>query len=240
MSDDNRLFRWLGRVNAILFFFGAVGAIVVAISLMGGEAPMSRHRSNDTAAGTGSGEIYQFGDSIVEPTAKIGSSAITRLAGTDEGLMTLQRAGRSASFSERGSELVEVNLLLVDLTTMKNRWLFAGVKRDIARSLQVRAVVPVPQNSPDPVVALLLPVAAADTDGDGTIAPSDDHALYLYRLGSAAPVKLLDAKSILGMEQLDSGRILITYYDGKTDRGMMLSAKDFTPLADTAIPPAPK
>ncbi len=35
-------------------------------------------------------------------------------------------------------------------------------------------------------------VADADTNGDGKIASSDHHALYVYRIGTAAPVKLID------------------------------------------------
>ena len=85
-----------------------------------------------------------------------------------------------------------------------------------------------------------MPVAAADTNGDGRIARADDHALYVYRVGGAVAVKLFDAKAIAGMEQINSDRIVITYYDGKTDHALLLSARDFRPIADTVVSPTPK
>jgi hypothetical protein len=42
------------------------------------------------------------------------------------------------------------------------------------------------------------------------------------------------------MEQLDAARILITYYDGRTDHAMLVSAKDFTTIADAPVSPTPK
>ena len=240
MTDDNGFFRWLGRINAMLFFLAAAGVIVFvgANALIWG--PMSHDAPTGAEAKNG-GDTYSFGGTIGMSSVTTGAASITRLDGTDEGVMVLQRGGSNPYGLESRSrfETSDVNFLLVDLKTMKNRWLFEGVKRDIGEVLEVRSSVPVPQNSPDPVTALLMSVAAADTDGDGKITRTDGNALYVYRVGSAKAVKLFDAKSISGMEQIDSERIVITYYDGKTDHAVLLSARDFRTIADTTLSPTP-
>jgi len=241
MGDDNRFFRWLGRINAMLFFLAVAGTIV----LMGGESLMWGLMSHDapTAAEVKNGDdTYAFGGTIGSPAVSTGAPSITRLDGTDEGVMVLQRGDPRAYGLESRSRFAaaDVNLLLVDLRTMKTRWLFGGVKHDIGQILEVRSSVPVPQSSADPVTALLMPVAAADTNGDGKVTRADGDALYLYRVGGANAVKLFDAKSITGMEQIDSERIVVTYFDGKTDHARLLSARDFKSIADTAISPTPK
>jgi len=240
MADDNRFFRWLGRINSLLFFLGVVGLLL----FVGGSALMWRtvSREEPVAAITKSGgETYAFGGSIGAPTPSLGGPEITRLEGTDEGVMVLQRGGPRASGLDRvsGYDANDVNYLLVDLRTMKTRWLFDGVKRDIGYAFQVRETVPAPQNSPDPVTALLMPVAEADTNGDGKINGTDHHALYLYRVDSAGPVRLLDSHSISGIEQLDGERVVVSYYDGESDHAALLSAKDFHMIADTRLSTLP-
>jgi hypothetical protein len=240
MADDNRFFRWLGRINAMLFFVAVAGVIV----LMGGESLMWGLMSHDAPAGAqmkNGDDTYAFGGTLGPPSVATGASSISHLDGTDEGVMVLRRGDPNPYGLESRSrfETGDVNFLLIDLKTMKNRWLFEGVKRAIGQVLEVRSSVPVPQNSPDPVTALLMAVAVADTNGDGKITRADDNALYVYRVGSAKAVKLFDAKAISGMEQIDSERIAITYYDGKTDHAVLLSARDFKAIADTTLSPTP-
>ena len=99
--------------------------------------------------------------------------------------------------------------------------------------------MPVPQNAVDPVTALLMDVADADTNGDGKVTSSDHHALYVYRPGGAEPVKLVDAWSISNVQQLDGERIAVTYYDGKIDHALLLSARDFRTIADAPLSTRP-
>lgn len=242
MADDNRFFRWLWRINSILFFLGAstvvalIGIPELLRTTMPREAPA-------TAQATDEGYTYEFNAGGLGDATY--STLLTHLAGTDEAIAVLQgstRGGGSYGLSSRGRsyEISTVNLLSVDLKTMKNRWLFPGVKRDIQSVYQVRATAPVPQNASDPVTALLMDVADADTNGDGKITASDRHSLFVYRPGSARPVKLVDAWSISGVQQLDGERIAVTYYDGKTDHAVLLSAKDFQVVADTVLAATPK
>ncbi len=125
------------------------------------------------------------------------------------------------------------------MTTLRSRWLFRGVNNDIARAVIVRAGVSVPPEKPAAVTALLMPVATADTNGDGTVSPADDHALYVYRVGGGAPVKVIDAKSISDIVQLDSDRVMVEYFDGAQERIALLSTKGFKPLAQSAVPTTP-
>jgi hypothetical protein len=245
MADDNRFFRWLRRINALLFFMGAAGFIVLAggsaLSILFERQAVFREEPATVEAKSG-GETYAFGGTVGLPIASTGAAALTHLDGTDEGIMVLQRGGPRVYGLDSGSRLDanDVNYLVVDLKTLKTRWLFRGVKRDIADAVTVREIVPVPKDGPDRTTALLMPVAEADTNGDGKIDRADRHALYAYRVGSAGAVKLFDAQSISGIEQLDGDRVEVTYSDGKSDRAALLSAKDFHTIADTmlsALPP---
>ena len=238
MADDNRFFRWLGRINSMLFFLAVLGVLIAIFTMFAGEVP----HGPPLAAQTKSGEdTYSFGGGLAEAA---NMSILTHLDGTEEGIVVLQRTARGnpygLSSGGRSYDSGTVNLLSLDLKTMKSRWLFAGVKRDIAGVYQVRALVPVPQNATDPVTALLMDVADADTDGDGKVTSSDHHALYVYRLGGAEPVKLADAWSITGVQQLDAERIAVTYYDGKIDHALLLSARDFHTIADAPLSTTPK
>jgi len=43
--------------------------------------------------------------------------------------------------------------------------------------------------------------------------------------------------SVTTIDQLDSGRVLVTYDDGKTEHAAMLSTKDFSIIASATISP---
>jgi hypothetical protein len=237
MADDNRFFRWLGRINSLLFFLAILGVLAAVFVMFAGEVPHGPPLTAQTKSG---GDTYSLGGALGDA---VYSSLLTHLDGTDEGIVILRRDGRGNPYAlSSGSRLYEggtVNLLSVDLKTMKNRWLFRGVKRDIAGVFQIREAVPVPQNAVDPVTALLMDVADADTNGDGKVTSSDHHALYVYRLGGSEPVKLVDAWSVSNVQQLDGERIAVTYYDGKIDHALLLSARDFRTIADAPLSTRP-
>jgi hypothetical protein len=244
MADDNRFFGWLGRINAILFFLGAAGVIVLGggsvLSVLIEQRGVS-HVEPATVETKSGGETYAFGGMVGGPIASIGAPTLTHIDGTDEGIMVLQRGGPRLYGLDSGSRLEanDVNYLVVDLKTMKTRWLFRGVKRDIAYAADIREIIPVPKDAPDRTTALLMPVAEADTNGDGKIDRADRHALYAYRVGSASAVRLFDAQTISEIQQLDADRVEVTYYDGKSDRAALLSVKDFHTIADTALSALP-
>jgi hypothetical protein len=239
MADDNRFFRWLWRINSLLFFLVILGVLIAFFIMFAGEVP---HGPTPMAQMKSGEDTYAFGGGLGEAS---NSSLLTHLDGTEENIAVLRRNSRGNPYGlGSGSRSYDgggtVNLLSLDLKTMKNRWLFPGVKRDIESVYQVRTSVPVPQNASDSVTALLMDVADADTNGDGKIASSDHHALYVYRIGTAAPVKLIDAWWVSGVQQLDGERVVVTYYDGKADHAVLISAKDFRVVADTILSATPK
>ena len=245
MADDNRFFRCSGA-STRLFFMGAAGFIVLAggsaLSILFERQAVLREEPATVEAKSG-GETYAFGGTIGLPIASTGAGAITHLDGTDEGIMVLQRGGPRVYGLDRGSRLDanDVNYLVVDLKTLKMRWLFRGVMRDISDAVIIREIVPVPKDGPDRTTALLMPVAEADTNGDGKIDRADRHALYAYRVGSAGAIRqaVRFSQWISGIEQLDGDRVEVTYSDGKSDRVALLSARDFRTLADTALSALP-
>lgn len=236
MRDDSRFFHWLGRINSVLFFLGALALLAVAIGAFWGESfragPERPEKARD-------GETYAFGGNI--DMGSVPAAAIARLEGSDEAYMVLQRGGeRHGSFrSDSRASSANVNVLLFDLDTMRSRWMFQGLKQDIGPSLFVRAVIPAPNDTFDPVVGVLMPVATADTDGDGVLTSADDHSLYVYRPEGVTAVKLIAAKLVSSMQQIDNMRVLVTYNDGKTERAAVLATKDFSVTADAQVPPPP-
>jgi hypothetical protein len=240
MADDNRFFRLLGRVNAVLFFL-ACCAVLLAVGIMFAGEPLLRPSGAPYAAvETAGGDTYEFGGNL---NLDSDFSTLTRLEGTEEGFLVLQRDSggykHRVSLSRDRGETDNVDVLLFDLRTMQSRWMFRGTGQDIQRAYRIREVFPAPEKGVDPVTALLMPVAAKDTNGDGKINSNDAHALYLYRPGTARAVKLLDAVLVNDVEQIDSGRVLVLYSDGKADHAAMLSAKDFSVIAQAAVSPNP-
>lgn len=242
MGDDNRFFRWLWRINSLLFFLAALGLILGVLTAFMGSRFSSADMPAAAPVAKSGGDMFVFTSNLTAPIASTDGWGITPLDDTDVAVMVLQRlnANSYSGSLSRYQRDSDVNLLLIDLKTMKSRWLLDGVHHDIGSMLKVLAQVPAPQGSPDPITALLMPVASKDTNGDGKITAADDHALYVYRIGSEAPVKVLEAKSVLGMDQLDSERVVIRYYDGKSDRLQLLSAKTFAPLAGAPLPSVPR
>lgn len=238
MAEDNGFFRWLGRINAVLFLLAAIGVILAVGGLY--------LQSLDVWEQPPAAPVAQKGDDTYEFGIGIGASVlnpydwnIAVLDGTDEGVLVLQRRGSASGSVSRYGLNRNVNLLLVDLKTMQSRWLFAGVKHDIGRIVTVHESVTAREEKQTAVTALLLSVASADSNGDGKISAADDHALYAYRIGGGAPLKVIDAKSVAGVQQLDSDRVMVEYFDGKANRIALLSAKDFKPLAQSALPAMP-
>src|ERR1700753_1528489 len=92
MTDDNRFFRWLGRVNAMPFYLSAAGVIV----FVGANALIWRPMSHDAPTGAeakNGGDTYSFGGMTGMSSGATGAASINRLDGTDEGVMVLQRGG---------------------------------------------------------------------------------------------------------------------------------------------------
>ncbi len=242
MSDDSRFFRWLGRINALLFFVAVCALIIgMASAFVGMQFSPADMPAAAPVAKSGE-DTFVFANNLIAPMPSTAGWGVTQLDDTDVAFMVLQRqnANPYSSSLSRYQRDSDVNLLLIDLKTMKSRWLLDGVHHDIGPMLKVLAQAPAPQSGPNPVTALLMPVASKDTNGDGKISAADDHALYVYRIGAKAPVKVLDARTVLGMDQLDSERIVVRYYDGKTDRLQLLSAKTFAAVADAPLPSVPR
>jgi|GEM_PF-5771631 len=240
MADGNRFFRWLGRINAILFFLVITGIALLVGANFGLDFALPHHETHAVVE-IASGDTLEFGGNLT--LGEDYSSQMTRLEGTQEGLMVLRREGPPrgslSSSGGRYGDTANVNVLLFDLGTMKNHWMFRGNKQDIERAYAIRAVIPAPKDGVDPVTAILMPVATKDTNGDGKIDRSDADSLYIHRPGSTGAVKLFDAVSVTTIDQLDSGRVLVTYDDGKTDHAAMLSTKDFSIIALATISPKP-
>lgn len=227
--EENRFFKWLGRVNAIVLFFAGI-VILVALA---GHSTLSAWRGeaeqNPTGAATSSqNELHYM---LGELPLAVPSSQVTLFDNTDEGMMVLSRR----SFGQ-----TDVNILLINLDTMKSRWMFSGVRRSIGSVFVVNSTLP--KAAGNRVVGVVIPVAKSDTDKDGEITNGDEETLYLYRPGSGRdPVPLLSARHAGPVQQLSSERLLVLYNAGwDKDRVALYSVPEFKRLADNPMPNVPK
>jgi len=247
MQDDNRFFRFLNRVNAIILPVAGIAVLVfIAVSafpLWYHDVPPERFVAQGVIADTK--YKYAFSEdphALGEADMNLG---LIRLDGTNESMLVLKRVveegGGSLSRASRGDE--NANLLLIDLDTAKSHWMFAGTNRNIMSSFEVRAAVPTSGGASNPVVTLLLTVVDADTNKDGQFNGADDQVLYVYRPGAPAAFKLMSARSISYIAQIDSGKVFVvfvTYSDGKSDHLMLLAKNDFKPIAQNTLVSTPK
>ncbi len=239
MEEKNRFFRFLNRMNSILLALAGLAILF----FIGGNLFFWPRYFEHPAAGLVHVEqadpnvSYTFGSGL----STLDATTISLLDGTSEAVMVLERDrnDRYGSFSSEGRGPSEdVNVLIVNAATGRSHWLFHGVKQSIGGSYPVHPAAAAAGATPA-VIALLLAVATADTNHDNRIDRRDDESLYLYRPGMDRAVKLLAAKGISNVVQTGPEQVLVTYYDGKTDRLAIFSTADFKPIAQNAIASTP-
>ncbi len=95
MQDDNRFFRWLGRINSMLFFLAvlgvilSVGAMYLQTESFGNDMPRAK------AVAQKGDDTYVLGGDIAGPLSGPDIANVELLDGTNEGVMKLRREGRS-------------------------------------------------------------------------------------------------------------------------------------------------
>jgi hypothetical protein len=226
--EENRFFKWLGRANAIILFFAGIAILVALVGYNILPAWRGSAEPNPSAAaGPSQRELHYM---VGELPLAISSSDLTLFDNTNEGMMVLT----SRSFGE-----TNVNILIVNLETMKSRWMFPGNRRSIGSVHVINSTFP--KTASNRVVGLVIPVASSDTDKDGEITNGDEETLYLYRPGSGSdPVPLLTAKSA-NVQQLSSERMMVLYNAGRDDDRMALySIPEFKRLAGNPLAAVPK
>ncbi|HWD26188.1 MAG TPA: hypothetical protein VG387_03420 [Rhizomicrobium sp.] len=234
--DSNPFFRLLGRINTVLIALIGLTVLVILVVSQAWWLPREIVRRHDDGPVPVSDVTYQL-DALHEDNQD-GDVAVPD--GWRDGLMLLNREDGARNpyalgSSGGGASPVGVNILSIDLETAKARYLFAGTARAIEAVHFVHG--PKTQGVPQgPVTALLLTMTDADTNHDGKIDTHDDDALYLYRPGDAAPRRLLTARTVTGVRQVDDGRVLVSTADRAGDHVTLFATGDFHVLASGPLP----
>jgi hypothetical protein len=238
MGEENRFFRALNRINAILFLLTL--STVLLLALWGGYllfASSARHHREYARDTPPDKQPLLFGGTLSSI-----DTPYTVLDGTGEAFLVLHRdvPYKPVALSSGGSggDEIQVNLLIVDLASGRSRWMFRGTKRCIAASAMMHAKNPdaVPAGAPNPVTAVLLAVAEHDNNGNGVVDCGDGQSLYLYRPGAAEAVPLMPATFINSIHQTADGQMLVTYSKGDGDRVAIFETSGFHRISDESLP----
>jgi len=242
MSDENRFFRFVWRFNAILL---AAVVFVVLVSLGWGLFSLlsiSRVYSPEPV-----GHFAPVPKAAEQHyTFRLANSQLqTSLA--NEKVLTLQRwpadqneydlsIGSGPSSSRMAQD---VNLLAVDRQDANSHWLFHGYDRLIVSQDPVNATQPPDSKGTPPVIALVIQSVDADTNKDGELTYKDRQSLYFYDQGTSEAVKFLTADDIIVTEQIEGGKYLVVYENGKVATAATYSIPDFKLLTQKPLPNVP-
>lgn len=233
MHEENRFFRILWRVNAVLLALaGLLAAGLLAAAAAGMLFSGFGRRDEPVPMKSAAGDKVRF---ELAPEG-------TPLQGTTFMLFTLNRE-RSAfadegSFSGRGNTGQDANYLIVDSGTASGTWLFAHETQAIWSRLLLYKTPSA--DGGDVVTAMILTVTDADTDQDGALTGRDRQSLCFYRPGAARAVKFFTADNIWSVRQVDADRFSVVYGDGGKTEAAVFSTHDVALLRKSVLPAYPK
>lgn len=225
MSESNGFFRWIWRVNAILFLLLCLGAaagsgwwlwqnhtshaqVDGAVGLDGHYKPPAEHR------------FHYFGLDRGSLVSTSGHRAVL--------LKRWDHRMSDAPFAAPVPPLdSDVNLLEINNASGEARWVFPGHAQSILLSAVIRETGS-EQSSP---IALALYVKAVTYDAQGELNspydPDPKYSLVVYRPGAKDLKKLPIADNITWMAQTSTDRFLVLSGTGGTRTATLFSLPDF-------------
>jgi hypothetical protein len=229
MSDENKFFRFVWRVNALVLLLALVGG--------GGWAAWQSYKLAHEART----------DILFMPEQK-GPSAFSLQAADPSGVF-------SSGMPERLYYLVENDTGAQDHATTRNilalndkaktsHWLFAQGKRAILDESMVykfaKRTADAEEGGGYGFAALAIVVVENDTNRDGRFDAKDRQSLYITRLDGKAPVKLLTADRIVLETAIFQQNVqrLIAQDDGKSFE-ITYSVPDLEVVAKIPLPGLP-
>lgn len=228
MSDDNKFFRWVWRLNGLLL------VLLLGGGLIGGayffwESYLINHYVEAHYA------------NVVKPNL---NAPVYALETADKTLPFLTGAPeRLYALAERVAydpdKRTVHNILALNDEAKTSHWLFAPGKQVI---LDSEMLYQFPSGKRDEAVAgyrlpgMALVVAEADTNKDGAVDEHDHQALYFYHLDGKPPVKILSGDRILldapGFPNLN---LHVFYQDGGKSFALTYSIPDLTVTAKISV-----
>jgi hypothetical protein len=237
--DQNRFFRWVWRLNALLLALGGILIVGFAAKNLlftpqwqpppeGHFAPVPKDAEKDSTYRLEATNIGFAGENIL---------SLHKWNGVPRSYGLAMEMRVSSSYM---GAIDGVNLLALSGSTGAGHWLFHGYKRVVVSEAgMVRdSVPPVPGVVPNPI-ALVIQTIDADTNNDGEFTEKDKQSLYVYRPGMQFAEKFLDADYIVSREQIDADHFLVVYEHGRSAIAATFSIPDFKLKSERPIPSVP-
>lgn len=222
MQEENRFFRYVWRLNAVLF---AAGGLLILFAVFGGYSLL--FHSHDQAAP----------NLVVAPKGApaaryILSSDPENLGGGQGLLFTLEKYTDEprglSSYSPRGET---VNLLVVNGDAV-GHWIFPGIGQRICQ----RTRIGISDEEDSPVAALVMSVAQSDTNKDGEISCADSQMVYAYPMNARGPSKLFSADTVRSVTKIGPSKVLIVFDANGNSIAAVVATADLRVVSRKLLP----
>jgi len=246
-SEENRFFRFLWRLDAILLALAGLLAISV-ISTLVIQNWMLRHPDEPAPEGH-----FTPVPKAAEESNTYRLSAQPELDSLPgEQFYVLQRWNGAPSTYGLGDAVVSspsdfrltnaVNLLAVNSTTGASHWLFEGYRRAVVDQQSIYSKgPPLPDTKPYPhPIVLVIRTVDKDTNNDGLFNLHDRQTLYFYRPGDTRASKFFEADYIISMQEVEGGNLFIVYEKGQSAIAASFRVPDFKLLSQHKLPDVPR
>jgi hypothetical protein len=252
VQEDNKFFRYVWRVDAVLLAMAGLAVVVlvtwelVANLLRPGYEPVPEGNFRPVPKDAEQNYTYRLedqGGAASLPHEKILALRRWKGAPASYGLAKSRVLEESSAYISAEHSYVDVvNLLLIDTVSGTSRWLFNGYKRLVSSQEIIYAggprswAVEPSQNQP---IALVIHSVDADTNNDGEFDSKDDQSLYYLRPNDSRAVKFFSAKYMLSTGETDRGDYLVVYEKGRSAFAATFRVPDFKLKSLKQLPAVP-
>jgi len=251
VQEENRFFRFLWRLDAILLALAGLLAIGLILALAIQDW-IWRHPSEPVPEGhfapvpKSAEQNYTYRLSVQADLPSFAQEqfyALQRWKGAPSsyGLAMAITVGSSPIYHYTDA----VNLLAVNTTTGASHWLFEGYRRAVVDQQSIYSggpppTVPPPGGSRENPIALVIRTVDRDSNNDGQLDFRDRQALYFYRAGDKSASKFFESEYILSMQEVEGGNFFIVYEKGQSAIAATFRVPDFKLLSQNKLPDVPQ
>jgi hypothetical protein len=227
MDDNNRFFKFVWRVNALLLAaIGGLGLLLTVYATSELALNLTRERSVENVV-TIDPTVPVEEDIYLGPSTLQNGSNFVRLP-----LYREQR--RSMGYYSKMASDNMVNVLFLDTVSGQKKWLLKGTNRQILSELSIVNAFADDQRK---VLSVLYTIAEKDSDGDGRITQYDTKALAVANPdGSGYRVVLDNIERLYSADQIRDNRVLVVYAQGSASKTLLFNVPDFSVVENSDIP----
>jgi hypothetical protein len=227
MTDGNRFFKFVWRVNALAIFCVALLAGLLCLYAL---YSIFQDKTRDR----GVTDLL-----VVNPEQKVQEEVIlgypSAIAGTSMVRVPLYREQKTElRYYSKSSSANIVNELFVNGLTGESVWLFKGAQRLILNSVNILQKL----KSETPVVSsIVYTLVDKDTDANGRLTASDHITVGFSNLQGTSYSPLLDQiDKLFALEQVADDRLIMLYAKNGESRMTTYSLPTFSVITDSALP----